>query len=73
MKTTTITISLPKAMGKEMETVAREEHRTLSELLRETFRQYTALRNLNRLAKSGKSAVKRKKLTERDFGGPFAK
>jgi metal-responsive CopG/Arc/MetJ family transcriptional regulator len=36
----TITISLPEAMGREIEKVAKEEHRTISELLREAFRQY---------------------------------
>jgi predicted transcriptional regulator len=41
MRTTdTLTISLPPAMVKQMETVQREEHRTRSELLREAWRQY---------------------------------
>lgn len=67
----TITISLPQAMGKEIEKVAKEEHRTISELLREAFRHYTAQRNLQRLAAEGRKAVKKKKLTPKDLGGPF--
>ncbi len=67
----TITISLPVAMGKEIEKVAKEEHRTISELIREAFRQYQAQRNLNALAADGRKSVKKKKLTAKDFGGPF--
>lgn len=69
----TITISLPKAMGKDIEKVAKEEHRTISELLREAFRQYQSRRNLQTLVKQGRNAAKQKKLTEEDFGGPFEK
>ncbi len=67
----TITISLPVEMGKEIEKVAKEEHRTVSELIRETFRQYQSLRNLKDLSREGKKAVKRRKLAAKDFGGPF--
>lgn len=67
----TITISLPKAMGKEIEKVAKEEHRTISELLREAFRQYQSRKNLQKLAEKGRKSAKKKKLTSKDFGGPF--
>ena len=41
MRTTdTMTISLPRAMAKQMEKVQQEEHRTRSELLREAWRHY---------------------------------
>jgi len=69
----TITFSLPKEMAKEMEQVAKEEHRTVSELLRETFRQYKARRNFAVLSQAARKQVKKKGLTEIDFGGPFAK
>ncbi len=36
----TISVSLPPKQLKEMERVARRENRTLSELVRETFRRY---------------------------------
>jgi len=67
----TITVSLPVAMGKEIEKVAKEEHRTVSELIREAFRRYQSQRNLKDLAAEGKRAAKKKKLTPKDFGGPF--
>lgn len=67
----TITVSLPVAMGKEIEKVAKEEHRTVSELIREAFRQYQSQRNLHLLAIEGKKKAKNKKLTSEDFGGPF--
>ena len=67
----TITVSLPVAMGKEIEKVAKEEHRTISELIRESFRQYQAQRNLKALTTDGRRAVKRKKLSAKDLGGPF--
>ena len=69
----TITFSLPTDMAKEVEQVAKEEHRTVSELLRETFRQYKARRNFLELAAEGRKQVKKKGLTQKDFGGPFAK
>ena len=67
----TITVSLPVAMGKEIEKVAKQEHRTVSELIREAFRQYQSQRNLRALTAEGRRATKKKKLTSRDFGGPF--
>jgi len=51
--------------------IAKEEYRTISELIREAFRQYQAQRNLKALASGGRQAAKRKKLTPKDFGGPF--
>jgi Ribbon-helix-helix protein, copG family len=67
----TITISLPAEMGKEIEKVAKEEHRTVSELLRETSRQYRALRNLKEVSQSARKTVKKRRLTPKDMGGPF--
>lgn len=67
----TITISLPVNMGKEVEKVAKEEHRTVSELIREAFRQYQAQRNLKQLAVEGRKSAKTRKITAKDLGGPF--
>ena len=67
----TITISLPCEMGREIERVAKEEHRTTSELLREAFRQYQAKRNLRLLAEEGRRSARKKGLKPEDFGGPF--
>jgi hypothetical protein len=60
-------------MVREVEQVAKAEHRTVSELLRETFRQYKARRNFDELAFATRKQVKKKGLAEKDFGGPFAK
>ena len=70
--TKTITISLPAPMGREIQKVARAEGRTVSELLRETFRQYQARRRFQQLAAKGQKNAKRLGLTPEDFGGPFA-
>ena len=67
----TITISIPIDMGKEIQKIAKEEQRTVSELIRESFRQYKAQRILKTLAKKGKIVAKKKKLKSKDFGGPF--
>lgn len=67
----TITISIPVEMGKEIQKLANEEHRTVSELIRESFRQYKAKRTLKRIAQKGKATAKKKGLTPKDFGGPF--
>lgn len=67
----TITISVPVAMGREMARTAKQEYRTVSELLREAFRQYQARRNLHRLARAGRKAVKAQRLRPEDIGGPF--
>jgi Arc/MetJ-type ribon-helix-helix transcriptional regulator len=67
----TITISLPEEMGKEIQKVASEEHRTVSELIRESFRQYKAQRILRSAATYGRKIAKKKSLRPEDFGGPF--
>lgn len=67
----TITFSLPVEMGIDIEKMAAEEHRTVSEFIREAVRQYKALRNLKSLAKKGKAAAKKYKIKPEDFGGPF--
>ena len=67
----TITISLPAEMGHEIQQLAKQEHRTVSELIRESFRQYRAQHVLTSLAKKGKSIAKKKGLKPKDFGGPF--
>jgi metal-responsive CopG/Arc/MetJ family transcriptional regulator len=61
-----ISLSLPPDMEKEVQKVAKEEHRTISELLREAFRQYLANRDLVAIRKEGKKVAKKMKLTEAD-------
>jgi hypothetical protein len=46
--------------------VAKAEHRTVSELLREAFRQYLSNRDLASIRKEGRKVAKRKKLKPED-------
>ena len=68
-----VTLSVPAKIGKEIEYLAKQEHRTVSAFLKETVRKYSAHENLRLLAAEGRKAVARKKLTPKDFGGPFAR
>ena len=61
-----ISLSLPPDMEKEVQKVAKEEHRTISELLREAFRQYLANRDLASVRKEGRHIAKRMKLKPED-------
>jgi len=67
----TITFALPIEMGREIQAIAEAEKRTVSELIWEAVRQYKAQRIFKSLSKKGKAVTKKKKLTAKDFGGPF--
>lgn len=57
-----ISLSLPPEMEKEVQKIAKEERRTISELLREAFRQYLANRDLAEIRKEGRKVAKKMKL-----------
>ncbi len=57
-----ISLSLPPDMELEVQKVAKAEHRTVSELLREAFRQYLANRDLASFRKEGRKVAKRMRL-----------
>lgn len=61
-----ISLSLPPEMEEEVQKVAKEEHRTISELLREAFRQYLTNRDLASIRKEGRKVAKKMKLTPDD-------
>jgi metal-responsive CopG/Arc/MetJ family transcriptional regulator len=61
-----ISLSLPPDMEKEVQRIAKEEHRTISELLREAFRQYLSSRDLASIRKEGRKVAKRMKLKPDD-------
>ena len=61
-----ISLSLPPEMEEEVQKIAKEEHRTISELLREAFRQYLTNRDLNAIRKEGRKVAKKMKLTPDD-------
>ena len=58
IQTRVFSISLPAEMAKQVETLAKQEQRTISELFREAFRNYrtqraaTAFAELERVAQS---------------------
>lgn len=60
-------ISLPPAMSKEIQELARKEHRTVSELVREAFRQYKMNQILEKGKKEGKNLRKGRSLTVDDI------
>lgn len=61
-----ISVSLPPDMEKEVQKVAKEEHRTISELLREAFRQYLSQRDLSLVRIEGRKIAKKMKLKPED-------
>ncbi len=61
-----ISLSLPPDMEKEIQKVAKEEHRTTSELLREAFRQYLSNRDLATVRRVGRKIAKKMKLKPED-------
>ena len=61
-----ISLSLPPDMEKEVQKIAKEEHRTISELLREAFRQYLSTRDLASIRKEGRKVAKRMNLKPDD-------
>lgn len=61
----TVKISLPPALARQVDRVARAEGRTRSELLREALRQYLArLERWERIFTAGTQAMGRARVTE---------
>jgi len=61
-----ISLSLPPEMEKEVQQLAKEERRSISEIMREAFRQYMTNRDLADVRSEGKKIAKRKKLKPGD-------
>ena len=55
-----VSISLPPDMTKEVQELAQEERRSVSEVLREAFRQYAASKTLKDVKKEARKTIKRK-------------
>lgn len=63
----TVTISIPPALAREVDRLARKEGRTRSELLREAFRQYaTRMERWDRVFELGEAQARRDGLSEAD-------
>lgn len=63
----TVTISIPPALARAADRLARREGRTRSELFREAFRQYaTRMERWERIFELGREVAQRRALTEAD-------
>ncbi len=68
MKSTkNISISLPLPMCKFVEKLAKEESRTISELVREALRQYQSKTEWQKIRLWGSHLAKQKKLSPKDI------
>ena len=61
-----VSFSMPPEMEMEVQRIAKEERRTISELLREAFRQYLANRDLVAVRKEGRKVVKKMRIKPND-------
>ncbi len=61
-----ISLSLPPEMEREVQKLAKEERRSISEIMREAFRQYMTNRDLASVRSEGKKIAQRKKLKPDD-------
>jgi Arc/MetJ-type ribon-helix-helix transcriptional regulator len=62
-----ISLSLPPEMEKEVQQIAKDERRSISEIMREAFRQYMTNRDLAAVRAEGKKIAKKKKLKPEDI------
>jgi Arc/MetJ-type ribon-helix-helix transcriptional regulator len=61
-----ISFSMPPDMEEEVQKIAKEERRTISELLREAFRQYLTNRDLATVRKEGHKVAKKMRIKPDD-------
>lgn len=59
--------------GKQVEALAKQEHRTVNAVMKDAFRKYRSQKILQMVMKEGRRLARKNKLTEKDFGGPFAR
>ncbi len=62
-----VSISLPPDMQDEMAQIAKEERRSVSEVIREAFRQYLAARALATVRTKARKTAKRKGIKASDI------
>ena len=58
-----VSISLPPDMTKEVQDMAKEERRSVSEVIREALRQYGATKDLKAIRKEVRKTIKKKGIT----------
>ena len=61
-----VSVSLPPDMTKEVQEMAHEERRSVSEVLREAFRQYAANKALLDVRKVARKTAKKKNIKAED-------
>jgi Arc/MetJ-type ribon-helix-helix transcriptional regulator len=61
-----VSISLPPDIQEEMTQNAQEERRSVSEVIREAFRQYVAKRALETVRSKARATAKRKRIHPKD-------
>lgn len=62
-----ISVSLSPDMTDEVQEIAKEERRSVSEVFREALRQYVAGRTLNSVRKQARKIAKKKKIRPEDI------
>ena len=62
-----VSISLPSDMTKEVQEMAKEERRSVSEVIREALRQYGANKDLKSVRVETKKTAKKKDLKPEDI------
>ena len=62
-----VSVSLPQDMTKEVQEMALEERRSVSEVLREAFRQYAANKSLLDVRKVARKTAKKKNIKADDI------
>jgi hypothetical protein len=73
MATKIMTFGFPETIGRDLLKAAQSEGQSVPEFVNETLRRRQAVQTIRALAAEGRKLAKKKGLTERDFGGPFAK
>jgi Arc/MetJ-type ribon-helix-helix transcriptional regulator len=69
VKAKIISISLPSDMTKEVQEMAQEERRSVSEIIREALRQYSANKILQDVRKQARKVAKKKGIKPEDMDG----
>ena len=62
-----VSISLPPDMNSDIQELAREERRSVSELMREALRQYIALNTWKKAQKQARKVAKKKNISPEDI------
>ena len=62
-----VSISLPPDMNNDIQELAREERRSVSELMREALRQYIALNTWKKAQKQARRIAKKKNISPDDI------